>query len=626
MNDKAPKLPSDFNDLQVIVGLDAVRQQITQAMSRFGQGNSPAPLDGEADQFMAPAAENWPDREQPSFHDEIPSPDDFELDFAPDPEAMPEPVPAPVASKGQQLKGDGERPGYTLKDCLKRFRLVEGKNDIYDSRKSAVIKTGAFTRLVGKTTALAWMDHPDRKLIDPKALKNELDIARSEEAKDLIARYIHLEGTLESWDTLNHERVKNVTIKEAHPNYYDIWLKSPVRRMIHHRDLVFDPTESVQPPKINMFTGLEVGERLGPDGNLLPINIARLQCQPFLKLLEHLCDGEPEAYEWLLKWLAYPLQHKGAKMATSVLMHGNIHGAGKSLFFDGVMSRIYTKYHVTLDQRDLESNYNDWAEQRLFLLFEEIANNKTKHGMMGFIKHLITGETLSVHRKFLASMQQANHMNTVFLSNHTQPLPLEEHDRRFLVIYPKKLLPPDLQSWVVKYLQDEAAVDAFYTYLLQVDLGDFGSHTKPPMTQAKRDIITYTKPGYDTFITLWQAGDTEYPHISCTSTQLYQAYCSWSKRTNEHIVSQKRFMGEARKYGVESSAVPMHWRQSSGRKGQAKMIIVGSIPDVIEIRDRAGNVTPKPILQQDYLGDCVAKFDNALHGDQDNVPYARQTA
>ena len=118
-------------------------------------------------------------------------------------------------------------------------------------------------------------------------------------------------------------------------------------------------------------------------------------------------------------------------MATSILMHGETQGAGKSLFFGKVMREIYGKYSVTLGQNGLESIYTDWAKQKLYCLFEEIFNNKSKYGMMGLIKHMITGETIRIEEKFMSGYEQSNHINCVFLSNDTQPLPLEEKDRRF---------------------------------------------------------------------------------------------------------------------------------------------------------------------------------------------------
>jgi len=617
--------PSDFNDLHVMFGIAAVREQIESGISsQFSAFDAPPhPLETAGQGLGQFSAADQGFLAEESFENAEFS--EFELETYTESDL----IARENQSGGPEQEGKGEiidfeRPDFTLEKCLARFMLVEGKTDVWDSFKKKSIKATAFTKMVGKSVVLRWQAHIDRKMIDPDALKSEIDKQAAAEIPDLIARYVHLEGTLESWDTVNRERIKNIAVREAYPNQYEIWFKSPHRRMIHHRDLVFDPTNSAKEHQINRFTGLEVEAASDPDAPEMLLNLkdAYLKCQSFIDLLRHLSAGEDIAFGWLIRWLAYPLQHKGAKMASSVLVHGNIHGAGKSLFFGGIMEKVYTKYHKTLDQRDLESQYNDWADEVLFLLFEEIANNKTKHGMMGFIKHLITGSKLSIHQKFLSSMQQANHMNTVFLSNHTQPLPIEENDRRFLVLYPKSTVPKELLARVVADILSPGAIEAFYTALLQIDLTGFDAHTQPPMTRAKREIIEYTRPGYDTFITQWVAGETDYPYCSCTTMQLYAAYQKWSKVTNEHIVSLKRFMGEAKKYGVVSSEKQEHWRKPSAtiQKKQSKVIIVGEMPEYTP--DKNGDLVKTS--KMDWLGADIEKFDNALEGENNDVPWPLQ--
>lgn len=614
--------PSDFNDLHVISGLAEVRSQIESGISSQFSAFvvPPHPLENAGQDLGRFSAEDqaFLAEDEPNTH----SHEDFELETYTERDL----IERENHSGGQQQEGDGEsedfeRPDFTLEKCLSRFMLVEGKTDVWDSFRKKTIKAVAFTKMVGKSVAERWQSHRNRKMIDQDTLKTEVDSQTAIEITDLIKRYVHLEGTLESWDTLHRERVKNAAIREAFPNQYEIWFKSPHRRMIHNTDLVFDPTNSSKPHQINRFTGLEIVAATDPDAPDMLMNRkdAYEKCKSFDQLLRHLCVGEPQAYGWLIRWLAYPLQHKGAKMATSILMHGNIHGAGKSLFFGGIMEKIYTKYHKTLDQRDLESQYNDWADEVLFLLFEEIANNKTKHGMMGFIKHLITGSKLSIHQKFLSSMQQANHMNTVFLSNHTQPLPIEENDRRFLVLYPKSTVPQELLDQVVADLDDNDVIEAFYATLLQVDLTGFNAHTKPPMTKAKREIIEYTRAGYDTFIVQWIAEETDYPYCTCTVSQLYDAYQKWSKKTNEHIVSLKRFMGEAKKYGVISTEKQEHWRKPSQpvNKQQSKLVVIGVMPEQTE--DKLGIM--RPTVKMDWYGADIEKFDKTLQGDNNDAPY-----
>src|SRR5690606_39806001 len=96
---------------------------------------------------------------------------------------------------------------------------------------------------------------------------------------------------------------------------------------IYIENLVFDPTQQVDlDTHINTFRGLPLSPRRDDS-----------RCVWQLALLDHLCNGEAAVVEWLVRWLAYPLQHVGAKMASAVLMHSSQQGSGKSLFWEEVI-------------------------------------------------------------------------------------------------------------------------------------------------------------------------------------------------------------------------------------------------------------------------------------------------
>jgi hypothetical protein len=69
---------------------------------------------------------------------------------------------------------------------------------------------------------------------------------------------------------------------------------------------------------VNLFNGFGMEPKAG-EYNLI------------LELLFHLCGEDQDVFHWVVCWLAYPLQNPGAKMATSIIMHGD-EGSGKNLF------------------------------------------------------------------------------------------------------------------------------------------------------------------------------------------------------------------------------------------------------------------------------------------------------
>jgi hypothetical protein len=94
-------------------------------------------------------------------------------------------------------------------------------------------------------------------------------------------------------------KLKSITLAEA-------WIDSPLRR--EHRDLTFQPGQPVVVDDcVNIWNAWGCESRPG-DVTL------------FLQLLDHLFGGETAERDWLLKWLAYPLQHPGSKLNVAVVL------------------------------------------------------------------------------------------------------------------------------------------------------------------------------------------------------------------------------------------------------------------------------------------------------------------
>ena len=111
-----------------------------------------------------------------------------------------------------------------------------------------------------------------------------------------------------------------------------------------------------------------------------PMKPAKGNCEQFLELIQYLCgneQGSKESFEFLIKWMAYPLQNVGAKMGTAVLMHSDVHGSGKSVLWEKIIKPLYGRNcAATAGQHDMESQYTGGRSGKLFMLFEEILANK----------------------------------------------------------------------------------------------------------------------------------------------------------------------------------------------------------------------------------------------------------
>lgn len=457
--------------------------------------------------------------------------------------ATAEASPAPSADGGGQAPGrdstdnGGAGEALTFAEVLRRYALVDGTTNVWDCDRAALMKKTAFELRVGKPLAKQWADDTSKRLIAAEQVREIEQARRMASKKDNalsmapLERYVYIDGTKDVWDRQKKRRVPEGAVKMALGDAYTLWLNSPERRVVDVDHIVFDPAMTKDPNLyINTYEGLPL-EPVRDDA----------ACANLRWLLGFLCNRELDAEDWLTKWLAFPLQHPGAKMDTAVLMHSIMEGSGKSLFFSDVMGQLYGQYAATVGQTQLESNFNAWQSRKLWAVFEEVVSRDQRYNQVGKIKHLITGKTVRMESKFINGWEESNHMNAVFLSNEIMPWPISENDRRLLVMWPMETLPPERQSAIGAELAN-GGVAALYAWLLSIDLGDFNERTRPPKTEARERLVALSRTGWQTFLYQWRIGELGSELWGpCLTSDLYALFGEWCHRNRENLMSQTKF-------------------------------------------------------------------------------------
>lgn len=506
-NDESLPQLTDFNDLHVAESLEVVRQQIMAALAL--PLGSPAPSDQDAAN----------DALLPPVDAESNSPDPLGVAAAPEVTGL-----------------------VSLEWALAHCALVQGSTNVWDSLNKLFMKRPAFVVMVGKDAAKLWESHKERRTISPRNLpKLSRGVATTGGAGDdnllmMIDRYTLLYGTKTVWDAEKQMVLSYDAMALARSgDLATRWIAHPLHREIDAENLVFDPTQKLSlDTHVNMFQGFPLKPKKDDEKAGL-----------VLALLHSLCSAEPngdEVFHWVVQWLAYPLQNPGAKMQTGLLFFGEKQGTGKSLFFEGIMRPIYGDHGVTVGQHQLESTFTGWKSQKLYILFEEILSRADKYSHFGLVKHMITGGDTPINEKNLPTRFEANHANTVMLSNEFQAIPLEPDDRRFNVVEARNPLSPDVLAGLTDGDRVADGVSAaFYHYLLNYPLDGFNAHTKPLMTASKQRMIRFGLPGWDAFYQAWAGGELNAPFCSCLATDLYLVYDRWCSRCGERAISQTKF-------------------------------------------------------------------------------------
>jgi len=338
----------------------------------------------------------------------------------------------------------------------------------------------------------------------------------------LIARFTQIYPSDEAWDALIERLVKIEHMRLMFGRRpVNMWLASRKKRVVLKERVVFDPAQSVDPEThVNLFRGLA----------LEPSTQGR--CERLLELLFYLCSEEQVVFDWVLKWLAYPLQHVGAKMHSAVVMHGDP-GAGKNLFFLAI-AEIYGDHAGVISNMQLESQFNDWLSAKLFLVANEVVARRELRHQVGYLLNLVTEPEIWINPKQIGGRWEANHANLVFFSNELEPLHVSPKDRRYMVIKTPGPLDKAYYDAVVAELRAGGAATLF-RYLLDVELAGFGVETKPLDTQAKRDLVEIGMPASQLYWRDLKDGTLGLPYCPALATDVYQGYLTWCRRNGEKM-------------------------------------------------------------------------------------------
>ena len=206
------------------------------------------------------------------------------------------------------------------------------------------------------------------------------------------------------------------------------------------------------------------------------------------KLLGHLFEGsQDESQRWLEQWLAYPLQHPGAKLKTAVLIWSRAEGTGKSTVLE-TMRGIYGDCYVPMNDTAVDLTYTDWLVNKLFVGVDDIAaKHRDDHAAKW--KNLITSPRLTIQKKYTPSFEVTSRVNFAMTSNEPNALRLSTRDRRYFV--------HQAAEWGTQASREEffnryydwlhkGGAAAILDHLLKLDLEGFDPDANAPMTEAKQ--------------------------------------------------------------------------------------------------------------------------------------------
>jgi hypothetical protein len=373
----------------------------------------------------------------------------------------------------------------------------------------------------------------------PKGPDKKVPAETWELVDGLCLRFALVYGSDTAWDRLELMLIKVSAMRLAFgKTAVNLWLTRPTREMVRPIDLVFEPGEQVAPPLINMYAGLD----------LEPRECTAEAVAPMLNLLRHLCgesllvnlqggtagevgnaDDVDAVMHWILRWQALPVQRPGTKMETACVFHG-AQGTGKNLYWD-IWRDLFGEYGITVGQTELEDKFNGWISRKLAIIGDEVVSRQEMYHNKNRLKLVVSQkDKFPIRGMQMETRWESNHANVVFLSNESQPLALEERDRRYLVVYTPLEADNTLYE-AVRVFKAGGGAAKWLWYLQHYPIGEFSTHTKPLMTKAKQELIEAAWKPPARFGFEWLEGYLELPLRVCSAEQLYRAFRRWCELT-----------------------------------------------------------------------------------------------
>ncbi|MBJ62400.1 MAG: hypothetical protein CMB57_04025 [Euryarchaeota archaeon] len=244
---------------------------------------------------------------------------------------------------------------------------------------------------------------------------------------------------------------------------------------------------------LNIFPGLQVVNELRDDPNFKSTRDFDMnKVQPFLDHLRHLAGGDDTCYNYLIDWLAFPIQ-TGEKTNVALICKGQP-GCGKGFFFETVMNEhIYGKrLCVQLNGgKQLNEKNNSVWKYKMLVVIDEPHKDRFTADQRNNLKNLITDRTTMVREKYVADKMVEDFTNFAFTCNSIPTEFLDHDDRRFFVVQHDGEHVKD-EAYFAKLRSlvfEHKAYKDLYLYLLAHKIKKFKKGQAPPQTRIKERLM-----------------------------------------------------------------------------------------------------------------------------------------
>lgn len=215
-----------------------------------------------------------------------------------------------------------------------------------------------------------------------------------------------------------------------------------------------------------------------------------LRAQPFIDHVEWLFGAESALF---LDWVAHAAQKPGELPSIAFLHIAPRTGMGRNLI-SSILGRVFVGYAALSFPLGLtlRNGYNGLLAGKLLAVVDEIdeGSGSRKYQMQQDLKQLVTEETRLINPKYGRQHVEWNACRWLIFSNSEAAIPLEDADRRFVVVRCDDEPRPDTYYCeLYRFRDDPAFIASVSEFLRRRDISSFRPGMRAPMTAAKTNLL-----------------------------------------------------------------------------------------------------------------------------------------
>jgi hypothetical protein len=326
----------------------------------------------------------------------------------------------------------------------------------------------------------------------------------------------HAEVYLNSWDFI-HGTFTDRT------SFLHLWLKDPSRKTV--KTITMKP--STDPFTYVQHIKFAYGAVIQPEDSSKYLEL-------WNTLVLCVSGNEPEKRTYLEKWLAHCIQKPFDLQGTALIVTGD-KGVGKDTLFDFFSSFVigdeYCQNYTNTQQ--FWDRYDTGRMNKLFVKLEEAVGALNRQNDSAF-KARITSAHQTFNPKGVGAFTCENYNHYVLTTNESNPVKIEDNDRRFVLFAASNELQGKHAFWrqVRELLFTAEGGAAIGNYLAELNLADFNPRILPA-DEYKEAIASAEKSSEQLFIESWdgcEMGATDLYNLYrefCIEKQL--PYCNSAK-------------------------------------------------------------------------------------------------